>query len=123
VPQDSYSLRVTSGGEAELLNRLPGQQPLLRLGFDLGSLLRASGTVHDLRRTAIRNLVRAGVDPTVAMRISGHETNSTFRRYNIVSEEDLAQAVEKVSAYVETLPAEGKVAGAGANPDRTRTKP
>ncbi len=57
------------------------------------------------------------------MRISGHETNSTFRRYNIVSEEDLAQAVEKVSAYVETLPAEGKVAGAGANPDRTRTKP
>ena len=84
-------------------------------------------TFHDTRRTAIRNLIRAGVDQTVAMRISGHRTDSTFRRYNITSEDDLREAVEKVAAYVETLPTERKIAvmggEGGPNTDRRRPRP
>jgi integrase len=53
---------------------------------------------HDLRRSAVRNLERAGVSRSVAMKLTGHKTENVYRRYAIVAENDLREAGAKLTA-------------------------
>jgi hypothetical protein len=65
-----------------------------------GSIGAPDLRVYDLRRSAVRNLIHSGVPELTAMKISGHKSRETFRRYAIEDPSELAAAIEKVSGYV-----------------------
>jgi hypothetical protein len=79
-----------------------------------GHRLQPALLFHDLRRSAVRNLVDAGVDQRVAIAITGHRTISVFQRCLIVNDDDVRAALEKTQA--------GSIHREDGN-DATRTEP
>ena len=65
--------------------------------------------LHDFRRTAVRNLERAGVPRTTAMKMVGHKTESIYRRYAIQDEAMLREAAAKLDAWTTDQRANAKV--------------
>lgn len=68
--------------------------------------------LHDLRRSAVRNMEQDGVPRSVATKISGHKTEAVYRRYAIVSDADLASAARKMAARNTVSEVSGKTATA-----------
>jgi integrase len=78
-------------------------QPIISLNKSWKAACRAAGCPgripHDMRRSAIRNLVRAGISKSVAMEMSGHRTPSVFDRYDITSGGDLRDAARLLDLH------------------------
>ena len=55
---------------------------------------------HDMRRSAVRNSRRAGLSEHEGMKLSGHETDSISRRYDIISDDDLTESMNRVQEHI-----------------------
>ncbi len=62
-----------------------------------------------MRRSAVRNFRKAGLSESEGMAMTGHLTNSIYRRYDIIDEEDLRASMDKVQGYLKAQPKGSKV--------------
>lgn len=100
---DLVCFRVDRAGKTVPIGdfRKVWQDRCVKLGLGQMAGEKYTGLIfHDLRRTAVRNLVRAGVPESVAMKITGHKTRSVFDRYDITSERDVRDARTKLETYL-----------------------
>jgi integrase len=80
-----------------------GGEPIREFRKSWATACRLSGICrlfHDLRRSACRNMVAAGVAQVTAMQLSGHKTDSMFRRYAIVAENDMRAALRMTQNHL-----------------------
>ena len=86
-------------------------------------LVRPGVLLHDCRRTAARNLIRANVPERVAMLLTGHKSRAIFDRYNIIHEQELLDAGDQLVAYLaqqaQAVPARQRPHPAGPAAPRT----
>jgi len=75
-----------------------GTEIVKRVGRARRTFYVTDRLVHDFRRTAVRNLERAGVPRSAAMKITGHKTETIYRRYAIVDEGMMRNAADKLAA-------------------------
>ena len=74
--------------------------------------------LHDCRRTAARNLIRASVAERVAMLLTSHKSRAIFDRYNIINEQELLDAGDQLVAY---LAQQAQATPRGGRPHPART--
>ncbi len=77
---------------------------------------------HDLRRSAVRNMERAGIPRNVAMSITGHRTEAVYRRYDIVSERDMKLAASRLGSFLQEQRTEQIVTNPDAQDPKLGTK-
>jgi len=77
-----------------------------RVKDEKGVLCYTGKTFHDFRRTAARNMIRAGVPQSIAMRVIGHQTDAMFNRYDITDNRDKLAALEATRRFVAEQPSE-----------------
>ena len=108
----AWTAACVAAGFAKPKVRRDGRPVLDRKGEPV---MKATLILLDLRRSAVRNLMAAGVDQSVAMRVTGHQTISVFQRYRIVSDDDMRAALERTQTALGRVMDGSATAGQGHN--------